>query len=78
LFNYSVTGILENVLHNFVTVVKLRLLRSAETKNAYRILMGGNLIEKDHYENLSAVLYVNRIRDRWNWLQNVFSGEVWH
>ena len=26
-------------LHDFVTVVKLRLLRSAETKNARRILM---------------------------------------
>jgi hypothetical protein len=67
--------ILENVLHNFVAVVKLKLIRWAETKNAYRILMGGG---EDHFENISAILYVNRIRDRWNWLQIVFSGEVWH
>jgi hypothetical protein len=76
LFKYSFTRILENVLHNFVNVAKLRLLHSVETKNAYKILMGGSLIDKDLFENLSTILYVNRVRDRWNWLKIVFRDEV--
>lgn len=77
MFIYSFTRILENLLHNFVTVMKLRLRGSAETKNAYGILMGGISSRKTTSRILvQYCTLVNRIRDRWNWLQVVFSGEM--